>query len=249
MSIIIAHASIDENNRISGGKAGDQTGRELCTREYYLHKKGWRVFRAKDPNKREKIAEGCMFAVKNDNIGYDQSQRDTLWNNSKGVNFDPSKVKVKCETDCSALIRVCCAYAGILLQNFNTSNEANVLLASGEFVEVTSQIDLRTGKGLLRGDVLVTRTKGHTVVVESVDIPKDPDTYQVKGVTVKTLTKGTKGDFVKILQRSLVSKGFLLGNIDGDFGDRTLEAVKEFQSKNKLKVDGIVGKNTWSLLL
>lgn len=37
----IAQASIDENGRISGGKAGDQTGLETNTRGVYTYSKGW----------------------------------------------------------------------------------------------------------------------------------------------------------------------------------------------------------------
>ncbi len=55
------------------------------------------------------------------------------------------------------------------------------------------------------------------------------------------------GFFVKLLQRLLNTKGFKLVP-DGDFGNATDRAVKIFQSRNKLKPDGIVGKNTWAIL-
>ena len=35
MAVKIGHASIDENGNGRGGKAGDQTGREVCTRDWY----------------------------------------------------------------------------------------------------------------------------------------------------------------------------------------------------------------------
>jgi peptidoglycan hydrolase-like protein with peptidoglycan-binding domain len=35
---------------------------------------------------------------------------------------------------------------------------------------------------------------------------------------------------------------------DGDFGNKTLEAVKDFQNKNGMVGDGIVGRMTWSKL-
>lgn len=38
---IIAQASIDENGRISGGQAGDQTGYETNTRQVYMYSRGW----------------------------------------------------------------------------------------------------------------------------------------------------------------------------------------------------------------
>ena len=66
-------------------------------------------------------------------------------------------------------------------------------------------------------------------------------------VTVSTLDLGDKGEMVKTLQYLLISKGYKL-IADGDFGNKTLEAVKDFQTKNKLKVDGIVGYKTLSLL-
>lgn len=37
----IVHASINESGRTTGGKTGDQTGREICVRSYYKYSKGW----------------------------------------------------------------------------------------------------------------------------------------------------------------------------------------------------------------
>lgn len=165
MNIKIGSARIDENGKAKGGKAGDQTGKEVSTQDYYVHKKGWRVFRAINPNEAAKIADDMQFACANKNIGYDQGQRLTLYNVSKEVGFNCSKVTKKCETDCSALVRVCCAYAGISLPNFRTSDEASVLLKSGAFVELKGVKYTDSQLYLRRGDILVTRTQGHTVVV------------------------------------------------------------------------------------
>lgn len=168
MSIIIGSARIDERGRVSGGSAGDQTGAEVSTQKYYNHSKGWRVFRAKSSGDRSEIAAAMRKACANNNIGYDQGQRGTLYMAAQKVDFDPSRVVAKCETDCSALVRVCCAYAGIMLQDFNTSSEPTVLLNSGKFTEVTESIKASSGSGLKEGDILVTKSKGHTVVVTSV---------------------------------------------------------------------------------
>lgn len=37
----IVHASINEKGTATGGKTGDQTGREICVRSYYEYPKGW----------------------------------------------------------------------------------------------------------------------------------------------------------------------------------------------------------------
>lgn len=65
------------------------------------------------------------------------------------------------------------------------------------------------------------------------------------------LSKGDKGDKVRVLQELLRGKGYDLGTYgaDGDFGGATRGAVMAFQVRNHLGADGIVGKNTWRKLL
>lgn len=63
-----------------------------------------------------------------------------------------------------------------------------------------------------------------------------------------TLRLNDEGFFVSYLQRHLNRKGFELST-DGDFGQKTKNAVISFQQKNHLVDDGIVGKNTWTVLL
>lgn len=66
--------------------------------------------------------------------------------------------------------------------------------------------------------------------------------------TRKTIKFGDCGVHVVYLQQRLTSKGYGVGEIDGKFGNKTLEAVKAFQAENNLTVDGIVGINTWNAL-
>ena len=169
MAVTIGSARIDERGKISGGRDGDNNGREVSTQSYYAKPAGapWRVLRPKDAAKAARIAACMRMACANDHIGYNQSKRLTLYNLAKPHGFDVSKVTQNCSTDCSALVRVCCAYAGIAVGNFTTVNEARMLLATGEFVEMADK-KYRTGSAYLReGDVLVTPSKGHTAVVLS----------------------------------------------------------------------------------
>lgn len=58
------------------------------------------------------------------------------------------------------------------------------------------------------------------------------------------LTRGSRGDEVKDLQMKLLSLGFNPGPADGDFGQKTEAAVKQFQAQYDLVADGIVGPIT-----
>lgn len=246
MAVIIGSARIDENGNARGGKAGDQRGgREVSTQNWYKHSKGWRVFRAKDAAAREKIAQAMQWACDTNLIGYDQGERNTLYNAVKNVGFDVRKLDKPVETDCSALVRVCCAYAGIVMPDFYTANEPSVLLNSGAFVEMTGITYTDKSDYLLRGDILVTRTKGHTVVVLS-----DGSKAGVPNNKRRTLHKGDSGEDVKELQNILLSIGYKLPKYgaDGEYGAETISAVKAFQKHYGLEIDGICGQKTWAAL-
>ncbi len=63
-----------------------------------------------------------------------------------------------------------------------------------------------------------------------------------------TLRRGSRSDAVRRLQQGLSNLGFDPGPIDGIFGSGTEAAVRAFQSARGLKVDGIVGAQTWAAL-
>ena len=50
------------------------------------------------------------------------------------------------------------------------------------------------------------------------------------------------------IQQALKNAGFYQGTVDGRIGSHTREAVKEFQRSHGLKVDGVVGRQTWEQL-
>ena len=60
--------------------------------------------------------------------------------------------------------------------------------------------------------------------------------------------QGSTGSTVKTIQQKLKNWGYYKGSVDGIFGSKTKEAVKYFQRKNNLTVDGIVGPKTLSAL-
>ena len=79
---------------------------------------------------------------------------------------------------------------------------------------------------------------------------------EIKTVTIELaqLQKGAKGEEVKTLQRLLNALGFKGKTnksltVDGDMGSQTDFALREYQAKSGLTVDGIVGQKTWNKLL
>lgn len=63
-----------------------------------------------------------------------------------------------------------------------------------------------------------------------------------------TLQKGFKNDVVGVLQALLICNGYSGAYLDKDYGSATVAAVKSYQSKKGLTVDGIAGKNTFAKL-
>ncbi len=66
--------------------------------------------------------------------------------------------------------------------------------------------------------------------------------------TAPTLNYGDRGPVVRDLQLFLRNRGYYFGRIDGIYGYRTDRAVRNFQYANRLRTDGIVGRNTWRIL-
>lgn len=78
-----------------------------------------------------------------------------------------------------------------------------------------------------------------------------PVAEKTVSVKVRQLSKGMDGNDVKTLQAALIANGFSCGTAgaDGDFGNATAAALRKFQTKYGLGVDGIAGNETWSKLL
>ena len=163
MGIIIGSARHDEAGKYTNGYKGDQlqtsipdvTG-EVSFQNFYIHKKGWYILRPKKEELADLIALKMKTACNNANIGYSQTDRYSIIKCGTG-----STVRTNC--DCSSLVRQCIKEAsGFDVGDFNTANEATILEKSGLFC---TRISYTVGFNLYAGDVLVTKQKGHTVIV------------------------------------------------------------------------------------
>lgn len=239
----ICHASIDENKNIKGGLAGDQTGREVCMRDWYL--KNWQyVLRPKSTKVANKAVDIAIAIALNPNVGYNQAKRNTLYKELKEHNFKIDEIG-RCETDCSAFMTVCYIAAGIKGLEYETnapttSTMVKAFRSTGQFEVLSSAEFLRIDAKLKPGDVLV-QPGHHTVMVTDVSNPyKEPSSV---------LVKGAKGNGVKWIQWHLVRLGYLNWNeVDGEYGKKTHRAVCNIQAANKLFIDGEVEKNTIAAL-
>jgi peptidoglycan hydrolase-like protein with peptidoglycan-binding domain len=62
------------------------------------------------------------------------------------------------------------------------------------------------------------------------------------------LSSGSRGEKVEELQKRLQALGYYSGDIDGQFGPGTRDAVVAFQRNNGLEADGLAGTETLNVL-
>lgn len=76
----------------------------------------------------------------------------------------------------------------------------------------------------------------------------EPEPAPVKATVtfeVDPVQKGCKGEYVKQVQAILKGLGYYTGTIDGIAGTKTSAAIKSYQQKEKLYLDGIWGVKCW----
>lgn len=265
MSYNIVHCSIDERGKASGGVAGDQTNRETCVRSFYV--KPWGTcIRYKDSALAAKAVEIATKLANSNLVGYDQSQRNTLYQALKKHKFNVDSYiasGVKTEADCSSFVYA--VWSCLLPElrsdsNAPTTSTANKFYEKFDFKVLSDTKYLTSGDYNKPGDLL--NAAGHHIVMFASVGSKSQDKSQNPNNTTGTTNKskprvassypnlrfGSKGEQVKLLQRDLnyISDSNL--SVDGEFGKLTEKALKEFQAKYKLTVDGIYGAKSQSKL-
>lgn len=189
------------------------------------------------------MAKACEAACNNKNIGYDQSQRNTLNAQAKLVGYDIERIKTPCECDCSSLMAVCAQAAGITVNYSNgnaptTATMEGAFKATGLFEVIKDTAYLKSDKYLKRGDILVAPGSHTAMVLEN----GNPEAYP-------TLKRGSSGEYVRRLQARLITKGYKI-ELDGIFGDETKAALIKWQITafpgEPKQWDGICGPLSWA---
>lgn len=80
------------------------------------------------------------------------------------------------------------------------------------------------------------------------DVKPTPVPTKTPPMPTEKLVRNKRGKQVTSLQKMLTGLGYYEGKITSVYDDKTIQAVKDFQKKNKLKADGVAGTNTLNLM-
>lgn len=138
-----AWASIGENGRATGGKPGDQTGREVRVGDYYYFGQNM-VIRYKSVLKGRKAAKIAKTLANNSSIGYNQDGRYELPNLASKCNWNLKKLlkalkkqKVNCDCSSFASTVINMAYGKSLISISTTATIWNNCKATGKFKKIS----------------------------------------------------------------------------------------------------------------
>ena len=227
--------------------------------------------------RRDSAAAFLENLARDDRYGYDQALR---WG-ERG------------DYDCSSAVITAWERAGVPVKAAGagyTGNMRGAFLRCG-FEDVTSLVELGSGSGLLRGDVLLN-VRHHTAIYCGDGREAEASINEKGGVTggepgdqtgreilirpyrnypwdcvlrytgaaeaqptqlvkaeLPLLRRGALGPAAAACQAALYEQGFDPGGIDGDFGPRTEDALRRFQTAAGLESDGICGGESWTALM
>lgn len=237
MSVLCGWASIGENGKVTGGAAGDQTGKEVKTGPYYQFGQS-QLIRWKKTAHRKLYVKIIKWFCDSPLVGYNQNQRTTLYTALEKVGWDYTKLKTKVNCDCSELVVCainCVVKKAVMPSTTTTSTLEKNAKATGLFQTTKTESKyLSTDDWLRRGDIINAPGK-HVISSLGIGLMKVPTAKLKKGCE-NTLA-------VKRYQTCLNYLGYTDNKgkrltIDGDFGSSTNQASKKFKRKYKLGVTG-----------
>ena len=110
------------------------------------------------------------------------------------------------------------------------------------YLDTTKSSGSGSGSGSSSGSG--SASGGHSGSRSAASSEKLPDKISELGTPPEPMKPGDKGSDVKKLQQALKIEGYFRGNCDGEYGDYTVTAVKDFQGSRGLSKDGVAGAGT-----
>lgn len=246
MPIKICHASIDENGKISGGAAGDQTGREVCCRLWYS--KPWNYYIECLDEALGNQAANLFLEICSSNLcGYDQSNRISLYDALIANGKKVSGMK-KCETDCSAAVATIYNILGLSIHpSCTTRNIRSALLATGKFKAYSDSAHIFADRYAKRGGLYLREGSHIVMAVENGSAyspsrqPHNPSDSKPQAPAASS--KLTLSSSVASVQNWLNKYYHAALSEDGLYGKKTKAAlIKAWQTEaGGLSVDGCFG--------
>jgi peptidoglycan hydrolase-like protein with peptidoglycan-binding domain len=131
-------------------------------------------------------------------------------------------------------------FSGALLTGCQKKSVQNDLMPAEEVVD--NRMMAPEGQ-----DTAAVGSADNTVVTDTIGDAAATATTAVQDATAALPSNGSLPT-PKDIQTALKNAGYYHGDVDGNIGPKTKQAVKDFQLKNNLSSDGKVGPKTWSRL-
>lgn len=251
---MISNSGKDENGRYAGGAAGDQSKAEWRIIPWY--NRPWNcVLRHPKEEVRELIAKMARAAANNDNIGYDQYQRNTFWEQLQKNDYKVSSIKTKCEADCSAgvcsIVKAVGHRQGIKKLKdipITTTHYMKDIFKKAGFTVLTDSKYLTSDDYLMPGDILLNE-QHHTATnldmgskVKVTESKKEEKPKKESSKSEKPKKEETKVTYVKVKTNGGLLRcrksGSASSTILGTFRNGTKLTLVEKTSKDWYKVKG-----------
>lgn len=215
MGVLIGHAVMDENGSIDkAGQSldGDQTGKEITTRLFYIRTGGWHTYLQPKSLSKGALAAKYMREICVDNdYGYSQGKR---WTGYKAIIANGKNIAgAGGSFDCSSLVISCLIFAGYDMKpDGYTGNLVKLIMKTGEFDSYTTKDYTSSDIHALPGGIWVGN--GHTAMSLGTGsgVPQDLDkpyievvgrtvrVRQYPGTSYKTIYIAKKCEHLKYLE-------------------------------------------------
>lgn len=136
-------------------------------------------------------------------------------------------------------------YAGEITRKYDTATSAAV--------KAFQKTNSLKADGLAGAETRKLLDSGTALPADATPVPAataepTPTPEPVWKIPKSTVKNGSEGADAKTVQTRLKELGYYQGKVDGKFGRASMNALKNFQTNNGLKADGVAGKNTYEKL-